>query len=63
MVNHFDNHSENEKKPTPPPLGKPVIVQRPHCRCMAYKDKDGKWRDYFHHDELTDVLGVIPTEI
>jgi len=62
-VNYFGKSSENEKKPALPPPGKPVIVQRPHCRCMAYKDRDGKWRDYFHRDELTDVIGIIPTDI
>jgi hypothetical protein len=29
---------------------------------MAYQDRDGKWRDYFHRDELTDVIEVIPIE-
>jgi hypothetical protein len=27
---------------------------------MAFQDRDGKWRDYFHRDELPDVLEVIP---
>jgi hypothetical protein len=45
-----------------PVRAKPVLVQRPHCRCMAYQDSHGKWRDYFHRDELTDVLEVIPLD-
>jgi len=26
---------------------------------MAYRDAEGKWRDYFYHDELPEVLEVI----
>jgi hypothetical protein len=62
IVSYFGQPSENGKKPALPPPGTPVIVQRPHCRCMAYQDRDGKWRDYFHRDELTDVIEVIPIE-
>jgi hypothetical protein len=61
-VNFFEDFSGNDKRPALPPPGKPVIVQRPCCRCMAYRDRDGKWRDYFHRDELTDVIEVIPEE-
>ncbi len=63
MSTVFDN-SENSNQPvTLPPLGKPVLVRRAHCRCIAFRDRDGKWKDYFHRDELADVLEVIPFDV
>jgi hypothetical protein len=42
-----------------PALGLPVQVQCPDSKCMAYRDKEGKWRDLFTNEFLPRVLGVI----
>jgi hypothetical protein len=43
-----------------PPLGIPVQVQCNGFKCMAYRDKDGKWMDFFTRKFLPGVLGVVP---
>jgi hypothetical protein len=43
-----------------PPVGMPVQVQCAGFKCMAYLDKEGKWRDLFSRQCLEQVLGVIP---
>jgi hypothetical protein len=39
-----------------PPIGIPVLVQCDGFRCMAFRDKDGKWRDYFYKDQLPEII-------
>jgi hypothetical protein len=53
---------EKKERMQLPPPGVPVIVKRSGCRCMAVRDRNGKWRDFFHRDELTDVIEVIWAE-
>jgi hypothetical protein len=43
-----------------PPVGVPVQVQCNGFKCMAYLDKEGKWRDLFNRQSLECVLGVVP---
>ena len=45
-----------------PPVGKSVLVEVNGCRCMAFRDEDGKWRDYFYRDELRGRIKVITRE-
>jgi hypothetical protein len=35
------------------------MVRCPGFRCLAYRDKDGKWRDVAHDEELPEVLEVL----
>jgi hypothetical protein len=42
-----------------PKLGLPVQVQCDGFKCMAYLDKDGRWKDLFSHELLPHVLGVV----
>ena len=44
---------------TLPPLGLPVQVQCDGFKCMAYLDKAGRWKDFFTHEFMTHVLGVV----
>ncbi|HLP75513.1 MAG TPA: hypothetical protein VK327_01235 [Candidatus Paceibacterota bacterium] len=44
-----------------PPAGEVALVQGKGFRCMAYRDKDGKWRDYVHRNELPEPIAVINT--
>jgi hypothetical protein len=43
-----------------PPAGVPVQVQCNGFKCMAYLDKEGKWRELFSRESLAQVLGVVP---
>jgi hypothetical protein len=43
-----------------PASGIPVQVQCPDRKCMAYRDKEGKWKDLFTNEFLPRVLGVLP---
>jgi hypothetical protein len=43
-----------------PVLGLPVQVQCDGFKCMAFRDKEGKWVDLFSRKFLSRVLGVIP---
>lgn len=42
-----------------PPIGETVLVQFENFRCMAFRDKDGKWRDCFHKEELHGTIRSI----
>jgi hypothetical protein len=42
-----------------PAIGEPVIVQCANYRCMAYRDREGRWRDWFYKDELPGNVEVI----
>ena len=45
-----------------PPIGETVLVQGEGFRCLAYRDKDGKWKDYFHGTELRGSVRVLKAE-
>ena len=40
-------------------MGEQVLVQAEGFRCLAFRDKDGKWRDAFSRDELDGAIQVI----
>jgi hypothetical protein len=42
-----------------PPIGEAVLVQFEDFRCMAFRDREGKWRDCFHKDELQGSVKMI----
>lgn len=42
--------------------GEGTLVRCAQFRCMAYRDRDGKWRDYFSNDTLPEPVEVIDTE-
>jgi len=50
---------QGEKRLKLPPADKTAVVQCRGFRCLAYRDKDGKWRDVAHQEELPDVLEVL----
>jgi hypothetical protein len=39
-----------------PALAQAVVVRCPGFRCLAYRDKDGRWRDVAHNEELPEIL-------
>jgi hypothetical protein len=43
----------------PPPVDEMVLVQCEHFRCLAFRDKYGKWRSPFSKMELHNVVRVI----
>jgi hypothetical protein len=45
--------------PLPLP-GVPVQVQCNGFKCMAYRDKEGNWVDFFTRKFLPGVRGVVP---
>jgi hypothetical protein len=55
-------------KPNDPPddplpaIGEQVLVQVEGLRCLAFRDKDGKWRNAFSRDELSDTIRVIKSD-
>jgi hypothetical protein len=49
------------KKAELPPAGEIALVQGEGFRCMAYRDKEGKWRDYIRRMELPGKITVIST--
>ena len=44
--------------PLPPP-GRPVQVQCDGFKCMAVLNKQGQWIEFFTHEPLVRVFGVI----
>ena len=40
-----------------PPVGERVIVVCKDFRCLGHLDRDGIWRDDFHHTEIHDIIG------
>jgi hypothetical protein len=38
-----------------------ALVRNGGVQCMAFRDKDEKWRDYFHLTELTGEVEVVST--
>jgi hypothetical protein len=63
MSSEVPKNSEPVYGPLPPP-GVPVQVQCNGFKCMAYRDKDGNWMDFFTRKclpgGLPGVLGVVP---
>jgi hypothetical protein len=58
---YVDNEFQKTKPrygPLPVP-GLPVQVQCDDCKCMAFRDKEGKWVDLFSRKFLSRVLGVV----
>ena len=51
---------ELASRPPLPPVGHHVLVQCQGFRCIAYRDKDGNWRDAHHGDILPNVIKVVP---
>jgi len=51
-------NGENTNSPAPP-VGEVVLVQCEKFRCLAFRDKHGKWRSPFSKMELNNVVGVI----
>jgi len=39
-----------------PEIGTPVLAQFPGFSCLAYLDRQGKWRDFAHSNELPPVM-------
>ncbi|MBC8097456.1 MAG: hypothetical protein H7Y43_16750 [Akkermansiaceae bacterium] len=52
---------KKERQSELPPAGEVALVQGKGFRCMAYRDKDGKWRDYLRRDELPEPIKVLST--
>jgi len=42
-----------------PILGLPVQVQCDGFKCMAFRDREGRWVDLFSRELLQRVLGVV----
>jgi hypothetical protein len=43
-----------------PVAGLPVLVQCDGFRCMAFRDKQGRWIDLFTREFVPRVFGVVP---
>jgi hypothetical protein len=43
-----------------PVAGVPVQVQCNGFKCMAFRDREGRWVDLFSREFLPHVLGVVP---
>ena len=56
MPSHSDEDRENTALP---PADEVVLVQCEKFRCLAYRDKHGKWRSPFSKMELNGVVQVI----
>jgi hypothetical protein len=59
MSEEAQKSSKSVYGPLPPP-GLPVQVQCNGFKCIAYRDKDGKWTDLFTRKLLQGVQGVVP---
>jgi hypothetical protein len=54
------NNAERESGVNPAETYGPTLVQCSTYRCMAERDKNGKWRSYFKKDLLPEPVTVIP---
>jgi len=52
------SNGENEAGSLPP-VDEMVLVECEHFRCLAIRDKQGKWRSPFSKMELPNVVRVI----
>jgi len=59
MRNEVPKPGEAVYAPLPSP-GMPVQVQCNGFKCMAYRDAEGNWMDFFTRKFLPGVLGVLP---
>ena len=53
------NSPAREKKDDDRVSGEVALVQCNGYRCMAFRDRQGKWRNYFRGDELQGVVRII----
>jgi DNA-binding NtrC family response regulator len=51
----FEWNKAVDKSPVPE-VGMPVVVQCKEFRCLGYRDKSGKWRDFARSHELPEVV-------
>ena len=60
MNDNLQASKPNEPPDDPlPPVGKKVLVQAEGFRCLAFRDKDGKWRNAFSRAELPGTIRMI----
>jgi hypothetical protein len=60
----MSDHAQASKPGDPPddllpPIGEQVLIQAEGFRCLAFRDKDGKWRNVFGRGELPGIIRVI----
>ena len=60
MSDSFQKEADRQV-PELPPAGEVALVQGEGFRCMAYRDKQGKWRDYIRRNELPGRITIIGT--
>jgi hypothetical protein len=59
MTDKLRASNQNDQPDDPlPPIGERVLVQTEHFRCLAFRDKDGKWKDAYHGNELAGTVRV-----
>lgn len=51
----LDERDSQNKEPD----GTSHLVRCAGYRCMAYKDKQGQWRNYFSHEPLPEPVEVV----
>jgi hypothetical protein len=56
---HVEKPHKTIVPPLPPP-GLPVQIQCSSSKCIAFREKDGKWVNFFTRESITDFRGVIP---
>jgi len=59
MASEKSEPTEGKAREWHVPGGQTVVVQCAGFRCLAYLDKDGKWRDAVRNNELPEVLEVL----
>jgi hypothetical protein len=60
MNDNLPTSNQNDQKDDPlPAIGEQVLVQAEGFRCLAFRDKDGKWRYTFHQGELQGTIRVV----
>jgi len=55
------NKKQQECDVNPAKIDAPTLVQCSTYRCMAQRDKSGKWRSYFKKELLPEPVTVVPT--
>ena len=45
-----------------PPAGQTVFVQCEGFRCLAFRGRDGKWRDAFQKTELKGTIQILNSD-
>jgi GH24 family phage-related lysozyme (muramidase) len=56
---HRSKELEAARHPPLPRIGEQVVVQCEGYRCLAYRDKEGKWRSALGGELLPNVLKVL----